>query len=279
MTNANNSSLFGTAFFRADNCTNLPTSSSTDYYYACFFGPMQVTYKYSVDGVTRVFGRTYVNSQWQPWTQVDGIGALLSTGGNFTGRLALATGKNFTQSPSETEYNDAFIIRDASSTNMGGLFNVRNTNGSWGNTLVVRDGNGGFGMFGPMLDQNHNVLYSVSNPHALRRAIHASSTVNLNEASPTGESIYNELITDLPTQQTSATLFMNDATARILSNTGNGAKIDHFLHGTVTRTGEYSFTFFANRLITGECIYAWNAAYSSGVWTASTIYKYNGTKI
>ena len=74
ITNANNTSLYGSGFFQASDVSNLPTSSAGVYYELVCVGTCQMAYRYNSSGTDAVFARYYSNSQWYPWVRIDGIG-------------------------------------------------------------------------------------------------------------------------------------------------------------------------------------------------------------
>ena len=70
ITDANNTDLYGSRFFQASACSNLPTSTSGEYYQVEFMGTCQLAFKYSDSGITEAYVRNYVNNQWYPWVDI-----------------------------------------------------------------------------------------------------------------------------------------------------------------------------------------------------------------
>lgn len=73
ITNANNTSLYGSGFFQASDVSHLPTASSGVYYELVCMGTCQMAYRHSSSGIDAVFARYYTNSQWYSWVRIDGL--------------------------------------------------------------------------------------------------------------------------------------------------------------------------------------------------------------
>jgi len=73
ITNANNTSYYGSTFRPANECSNLPTSSAGVYYELVCMGTCQMAYQYSADGVYAVYSRYFSNNQWYPWVRIDAV--------------------------------------------------------------------------------------------------------------------------------------------------------------------------------------------------------------
>ncbi len=73
ITDANDTSLYGSRFFQANACANLPTNESGVYYLVEFFGICQMAFRYSSTGITETWGRYYANDIWYPWVRIDGV--------------------------------------------------------------------------------------------------------------------------------------------------------------------------------------------------------------
>ena len=78
VTNANDTSLYGTKLLNGGSCSNLPSSSAGSYFLVTFMGSYQRASKLSSDGVDSVYER-YFNTSWYPWVRVDGMLALTSS--------------------------------------------------------------------------------------------------------------------------------------------------------------------------------------------------------
>lgn len=73
ITNANNTSYYGSTFRPANECSNLPTSSSGVYYQLECMGTCQMAFRFGDSGVDAVFARYYINDQWYPWVRIDAV--------------------------------------------------------------------------------------------------------------------------------------------------------------------------------------------------------------
>ena len=73
ITDANDLSLAGSTYVQANQCSNLPTSSSGTYYQLECMGTCQMAFRFSTAGVDAVFARYYTNNQWYPWVRIDGL--------------------------------------------------------------------------------------------------------------------------------------------------------------------------------------------------------------
>lgn len=107
----------------------------------------------------------------------DGIANAIPQGGTFTSGATLATGKNYATAPStDNEYNYIDGAADSSNVVRTGEYSLRMTDGRYGAVIAVRDGQGAFNQFGPLLDQSGNPDFAVSYPAALRNRLGLGDT-------------------------------------------------------------------------------------------------------
>jgi hypothetical protein len=76
VTDANDTTLYGTRLLNAGECAHLPTDTAGVFYQVAFMGTYQRAATFSATGVTRTYERYFANNQWYPWVRVDGIDAL-----------------------------------------------------------------------------------------------------------------------------------------------------------------------------------------------------------
>ncbi len=73
ITDANNTSLYGSRLFQANACANLPTNGSDEYYQVEFFGVCQMAFRHFSTGLEQIWVRHYINTKWYPWVRIDKV--------------------------------------------------------------------------------------------------------------------------------------------------------------------------------------------------------------
>lgn len=91
VTDANDTTLYGSAMLSASACAHLPTSTSGHYYQVEFCGGYQMASRHSSNGITEVWARYYANGGWYPWVRLDSTGVISNTSlGTYSGFAAAA---------------------------------------------------------------------------------------------------------------------------------------------------------------------------------------------
>ena len=182
VTNANNTSLYGSAFLNAANCSNLP--STDGYYQVEFMGAAQTAFRFSADGVTAVYARYYTNSKWYPWVKIDLLG-----GGNVTGAIIKTTNLDYSESRQSAVSSPMIQLKDVNGLIRHQVFTQINASNSFFTYLQTRDGVHNAVHIAPGMDANGNAVYLLSHPAAFRDALGIGNSFMQTETCSAGSSI------------------------------------------------------------------------------------------
>lgn len=95
------------------------------------------------------------------------IGALPSSGGTVTGAVARKIDKDFDTPPSSTEWTQIIPITDSDSNVRGGVYLIRNTDGSYLVFQGVYKSGVGWNYIAPKINADDSFGYDVNHPEAL----------------------------------------------------------------------------------------------------------------
>ena len=99
------------------------------------------------------------------------IGALPSSGGTVTGAIARKVNADFDTAPSSTEWNQIIPITDEDNAIRGGVYMVRNTNGSYQAIYGAYKPGVGWNYIAPKINADDSFGYDVNHPEVLLSAI------------------------------------------------------------------------------------------------------------
>lgn len=98
------------------------------------------------------------------------IGALALSGGTVTGAVTRKVNVDFATPPAAEEWNGIIPYTDSSSDVKGGVYNLRETDGSYRTMLGARGANG-WGYIAATIDSSGNQGYVISHPQAMLTAL------------------------------------------------------------------------------------------------------------
>jgi len=128
ITDANNTNLYGTRFFQANACANLPSNASGVYYHVEFMGTFQMAIEYAGENARPIYSRYFANNKWYSWQKIVDIntsGSVTVAGGGTGATNAAAARSNLGITPANIQA--AYAINIASDVSgWSGIFQALN---------------------------------------------------------------------------------------------------------------------------------------------------------
>lgn len=206
------------------------------------------------------------------------IGALALSGGTVTGAVFRKVSADFDTPPSSTEWTQILPITDSDNNVRGGMYLIRNTDGSYLVASGAYKPGFGWNYIAPKINTDGTLDYAVSSPGAMKSAIGLGNVNNglvLTTSDNTLAKIYAKLDAMLVTPANGAGVPCWIAAAAMNLLTGGKATSSE-LHGIITKVSSTVYRIFGMYGVTGYMMY-WGVTVTSSAITPNTVYRLQGT--